>query len=60
VFLVVIDLLSVSHDLGGGGNQGHELGELRTKFIDAGIVNPEKPVGFELLGKTGPVKNEIG
>lgn len=56
MFLMSTNFLSVFHDLGGGGNQGQELDEPRTKLID--IVDTEKIVGLGFLGETSPVQNQ--
>ena len=58
IFFILSDLLSVTHHLGGCGYQRYELRELRTKVLDAGIINREEKIGLCLLGKTRPVNDE--
>lgn len=47
-------------NLGGRSNERDQMGELCTKLLDAGFVDQEEEVGLSLLGKTSPVKSELG
>ena len=62
IFLGLSNLLSlIIDDLGGGGDQGHELGELCTKIMDKGMVNAKEEACFGLLWETScPVNDKPG
>jgi hypothetical protein len=59
VVLLLDNLCAVIHNLGGCGDQGHQLGKLLAKFVDAGSIYLEEKVGLGPLGEAGPIRNEL-